>query len=322
MFEKLKVAVIGVGHLGKWHAQKLCELPLSDLEFIVDIDENRLKETARLLREKYGKKVKISKDFKEVLPYVSAVIIAVPTYNHYSIAKEVLLHKKALFLEKPMASTLEQAEELVEIAQKYNLPFQVGYIERYQSAVKFLLERVKKPLFIESHRLNAFAERNLDIDVILDLMIHDLDLVLLLKRDSKIDFIHAVGAPVFTDKIDIVNARIVFQDQTTCNLTASRISLNRQRKFRVFEKGIYYSVDTLNKTFVEIKPNPETKDFIIEKKSFSEDDPLKAELTTFVEGILKGSKVFPSGEEALLSLKIAFKIKNKVEEKLKEAYRI
>ncbi|MFN4131592.1 MAG: Gfo/Idh/MocA family protein [Caldimicrobium sp.] len=314
---KIEIALIGVGHLGRFHAEKLCELPQADLKVMVDIEEEKLKEIQKYLRNKYGKEVKIATTFKKILSEVSAVVVATPTATHYKIAKEVLLAGKALFLEKPIAKDLSQAEELVKIAQEKELPFQVGHIERFQRAVQMLLKKVKKPLFIEAHRLNSFAERNLDIDVILDLMIHDLDLVLLLKKKIEIDFIHAVGAPLFTDKPDIVSARLVFKDGTTCNLTASRVSLSRQRKFRVFEKGRYYSVDTLERTYLEIKPKKKEKDFLVKQEKFTDNDPLKEELKAFLNSLLKGKKVSPSGDEALAALRVAFEIKREVEKNLK-----
>ncbi|MFN3505052.1 MAG: Gfo/Idh/MocA family protein [Caldimicrobium sp.] len=313
MPKKIEVALVGVGHLGRFHAEKLCELPQADLKVIVDIDIEKLKEIQKYLWTKYEKRIAITENLKEALSKVSAVIVATPTSTHYPIAKEILLAGKALFLEKPITNDPHQAEELMKIAERKNIPFQVGYIERYQRVVHKLLKKVKKPLFIEAHRLNSFVERNLDIDVILDLMIHDLDLMLLLKRSAEISFLHAVGAPLFTDKPDIVNVRIVFKDGTTCNLTSSRVSLSRQRKFRVFEKGIYYSVDTLERSFLEIKPNKKTKDFMVKEEKFTEDDPLKEELKAFLRALIEKKEVYPSVKEALPALKLAFEIKKEVE---------
>jgi predicted dehydrogenase len=313
---KLKIAVIGVGHLGGFHAQKLCEIESADLKFLVDLSPERLQKVSQGLKERYQREPALYTDFQRVLPEVDAVVLSTPTSTHYEIAKEVLLQGKALFLEKPIADTLPKARELVEMAEQKGIPLQIGYIERFQKAVRLLCERVKNPLFIEAHRLSSFAERNLDIDVVLDLMIHDLDLVFLLKKGVEVDFIHAVGAPLFTNKADIVNARIVFKDQSTCNLTASRISLSKQRKFRVFEKGIYHSVDTLEKSYLEIRPSLETRNFSLDKKNFPEDDPLKEELISFVRGVLEGRELIPSGREALLPLEVAFKIKEEVEKRL------
>ena len=312
---KVKVAVIGVGHLGKFHAKKLAEISEVELLAIVDINPKRIKEALNLLQDRENT-LKIFTDYKEVIPLVDAVSIATPTITHYEIAKDFLKAGKAVFLEKPLAHELKLAEELVEISLKKNLPFQIGYIERFHEPVKKLLQNVKDPLFIEAHRLSSFTERNLDIDVILDLMIHDLDLALLLKNYKKIEIIHAVGAPFFTQLPDIVNARVVFEDGTTCNFTASRISLNKQRKFRVFSKGAYYVVDTIEKSFLEVKVDLQSKEYKLEKKYFPESDPLKEELEFFIKSILNGNKVKMPGEEAIKSLELAFKIKKHVEENL------
>lgn len=310
--KRLRVAVIGVGHLGSIQAEKLYSFAEVEALYLIDISEERLKQVSERLRGSVEKPVFVERDYRKVFSEVDAVVVATPTFTHYEIAKEVLIAGKPLFLEKPMTTTYEEAQELVELAEKKGIPFQVGYIERFHRAVRELLNRVRDPLFIEAHRLSSFVERNLDIDVILDLMIHDLDLLFLLKKGEEVEFIHAVGAPVFTDKFDIVNVRIVFKDGTTSNLTASRISQQRQRKFRVFEKGAYYSVDTLEKSFIEIKPNPETRDFTLVKKTFPDDDPMKEELRDFIEGVLEGKKVSPSGQEALVSLKYALRIREEV----------
>lgn len=314
---KIKVAVIGVGHLGRFHAKKFTEIPEVELLAIVDINPERIRETLKLLGEK-GSSIKTFTNYKEVISLVDVVSIATPTITHYEIAKDFLTSGKPVFLEKPIAHELKLAEELVEISIKKNLPFQIGYIERFQEAVKELLQNVKDPLFIEAHRLSSFAERNLDIDVILDLMIHDVDLALLLKTYKKVEFIHAVGAPLFTKLPDIVNARVVFEDGTTCNFTASRISLNKQRKFRVFSKGAYYVVDTLEKSYLEVRVDLKKREYKLNKKSFPESDPLKEELESFIKSVINGNKVKVSGEETLKSLELAFQIKKQVEDNLKK----
>jgi len=313
----MKFAVIGVGDLGKFHAQKLVDFPEIEIWAIVDINPQRIKETLELLKEK-PKKIYTFTDYKEVISLVDAVSIVTPTVTHYQIAKDFLEAEKAVFLEKPLSHDFKLAEELVEISIKKNLPFQIGYIERFQPPVKELLKKLKEPLFIESHRLSSFAERNLDIDVILDLMIHDLDLALVLKNFKKVEFIHAVGAPLFTSFPDIVNARIIFEDGTTCNFTSSRVSLNKQRKFRVFSKGAYYVVDTLEKSFLEIKVDVYTKKYQLKKKTFPDSDPLREELKSFVKNVIDGRNVEVPAEEALKSLELAFKIKNQVKENLKK----
>ncbi|WP_038057807.1 Gfo/Idh/MocA family protein [Thermodesulfobacterium hydrogeniphilum] len=315
---KLKIAVIGLGHLGKFHAEKLADIQEVDLVALVDINLKQAEKVCKKLKEQFGISPQVFTDYKKILNKIDAVSIVTPTVTHYEICKYFLESGKAVFLEKPLTHDLKQAEELVEISLKKKLPFQIGYIERFQPAVKELLKKVKNPLFIEAHRLSSFVERNLDIDVVLDLMIHDLDLVRLLKPDQEIELIHAVGAPLFTSLPDIVNARIIFKDGTTCNLTASRISLNRQRRFRVFEKGAYYVVDTLERSYLEVKVDMSKKGYQSNKQTFFKSDPLKEELSSFVKSILTGEKVEVTGEEALKSLELAFKIKRQVDENLRK----
>ncbi len=314
---KLKIAVIGLGYLGKFHAEKLANIPEVELVALVDINLKRVEKVYKKLKEQFGISPQVLTDYKKILDKVDAVSIVTSTITHYEIAKFFLEAGKAVFLEKPLTHDLKQAEELVEISLKKNLPFQIGYIERFQPAVKELLKRVKNPLFIEAHRLSSFVERNLDIDVILDLMIHDLDLICLLKPNQEIELIHAVGAPLFTSLPDIVNARIVFGDGTTCNLTASRVSLNKQRRFRVFEKGACYVVDTLERSYLEVRADVLKREYQSNKQIFPKSDPLKEELVSFVKNVLTGKKVVVPGEEALKSLKLAFEIKKQVDENLK-----
>ncbi|MCS7278922.1 MAG: Gfo/Idh/MocA family oxidoreductase [Thermodesulfobacteriaceae bacterium] len=316
--KKINLAVIGTGHLGKFHAEKLANLSEVNLKALVDINLDKAQEVAKNLKKRYQIEPEVYSDFRKVIEKVEAVVIATPTITHYEIAKEFLLRKKAVFLEKPIASSWEHSLELVEISEKEGVPFQIGYVERFQEPVKLLMEKVLNPLFIEAHRLSSFVERNLDIDVVLDLMIHDLDLALYLKGYPKIKMIHAVGAPLFSDHYDIVNARVVFEDETTANFTASRVSLKKERRFRVFEKGVYYVVDTLEKSFLEIKVNPQKREFIPFKRGFLNTDPLKEELKAFVRSVLYGERVQVSGREALEALRLAFLIKNSVESHLQK----
>ncbi len=318
---KIKVAVIGIGHLGKVHAEKLANFSEVELKALVDIDLNKAKEVANYLKIKYQIEPEVFSDFRSLLLLknnIDAVVIATPTVTHYEIAKEFLFQRKAIFLEKPIAHSWEHSVELVELSEKMKVPLQVGYIERFQEPVKLLIKKVQNPLFIEAHRLSSFVERNLDVDVVLDLMIHDLDLALYLKKYPRIKMVHAVGAPLFSDHPDIVNARIVFEDETTANFTASRVSLKKERRFRVFEKGIYYVVDTLEKSFLEIKVNFQKKEFISFKKEFPDSDPLKEELESFVKSLINKEKVKIPGREALEALRLAFLIKSSVEENLRK----
>ncbi|QER41548.1 Gfo/Idh/MocA family oxidoreductase [Thermodesulfobacterium sp. TA1] len=314
--EKLRVGVIGTGHLGRFHAEKLSQIEKADLVALVDINPKKAQEVVKRLRE-IGKSPNVFSNYQEIVQLVDAVAIVTPTFTHYEIAKFFIEKEKAVFLEKPITNDLKLAEDLVNLAEKKRVPLQIGYIERFQGAVKEAVSKVKNPVFIEAHRLSPFTERNLDIDVVLDLMIHDLDLVLMLKPGRKVEFIHAVGAPFFTNLPDIVNVRLVFDDGATCNLTASRLSLTRQRKLRIFEKGTYSVIDTLEKSFLYVKVNPITREYIQEKKSFPEDDPLREELVSFVEGVLAGRPLSPNGKDGLKSLELAFKIRDQVDQNLR-----
>ncbi|WP_022856062.1 Gfo/Idh/MocA family protein [Thermodesulfobacterium thermophilum] len=315
--EKLRVGIIGIGHLGRFHAEKLAQIEKADLVVLVDINAEKIQEAVKKLK-KFGKSPQVFSNYRDIAELVDAVVIVTPTFTHYEIAKFFIEKEKAVFLEKPITNELSLAEELVNLAEKKNVPLQIGYIERFQGAVKEAVSKIKNPVFIEAHRLSCFTERNLDIDVILDLMIHDLDLVLMLKPGKKVEFIHAVGAPFFTNLPDIVNARLVLDDGTTCNLTASRLSLSRQRRLRIFEKGTYSVVDTLEKSFLYVRVDPNTKEYFQEKKLFPQDDPLKSELIYFVEGVLAGRPLSPDGREGLQSLKLAFQIRKQVEQNLRK----
>lgn len=312
---RLRVGVIGLGHLGKFHVEKLAKISEAEVVALVDIVPERIKEALEKIGEPF-KKPYITTEYQEIADMVDAVVIATPTVTHYEIAKFFLEREKAVFVEKPLAHEFSLAEELVEMSLKRNLPLQIGYIERFQGPVKEGLKRISNPLFIEAHRLSPFNERNLDIDVILDLMIHDLDLIFLFKSERKVDFIHAVGAPFFTNVPDIVSVRLVLDDGTTCNLTASRLSLTKQRRIRFFEKGNYFVIDTLERSFLHVKVDPVTREYKQEKKLFEENDPLKEEIKAFVVNVLRNQPVYPDGKEALKSLEIAFIIRKQVEENL------
>ncbi|OAQ20241.1 Gfo/Idh/MocA family protein [Thermosulfurimonas dismutans] len=309
--KKIKVGVIGVGHLGRFHAEKFARMEEAELCGVVDIREERAKEIA----EKYG--TAWFTDFRKLLPEVEALSIVTPTVTHFEIAKECLLAGKHLFIEKPITDRLETAEELVSLAERQGLILQVGHIERFQPSMKRLLSEVKRPLFIEAHRLSGFTERALDVDVILDLMIHDLDLVLALNPKVKLKALLSAGAPVLSDKIDIASVRIVFENGCSANLTASRISLTPQRRFRVFEKGAYFSADTLNRKYFEVRLG-EDKRLIPEEESFPSADPLLEELQAFVRAVAEGASPPVSGKEALSALELAFRIKRDIEENLQK----
>ncbi len=316
--KKLKMAVIGVGYLGRLHALKLASHPEVELAYLVDVNREQAEKVAFEIKKEFSVFPEVKEHFKEVIKGVDAVSIATTTVSHYEVAKCFLEEGIPIFLEKPIAHRLEFVERLIELSEKKGVPFQVGFIERFQDPVKLLFEKVKEPVFIEAHRLSSFVERNLDIDVVLDLMIHDLDLTLLLKKRQKVNFIHAIGAPVFSAHPDIVNARVVFEDGTTCNFTASRVSLEKQRRFRVFQRGAYFAVDTVELSFLEVKVDVENRKHLLEKKCFEAGDPLKKELFSFVESVTEAKPVKVPASECLEVHRLAFQIKKLVEETLRK----
>jgi predicted dehydrogenase len=232
----LKAAVIGAGHMGRYHAEKLAALRGVKLVAIVDADGAR----AATLAEKLG--AKPLGDYRDVFGKVDAAIIAVPTDRHHAVARDCLKHGLHLLIEKPIATTLAEADELIALAEKKGVVLHVGHVERYNKAFRALVARMERPLFIEAERLAAFKQRGAEVDVILDLMIHDLDLACALARAEPSD-VSATGFRVLTNDIDIANARIEFQNGCVANLAASRVSQTAVRKLRVFQPGLYASAD-------------------------------------------------------------------------------
>lgn len=311
MSQKLvKIAVIGVGHLGRYHALKLASLPEAELVGVVDIDAERAQKVAQECQ------TKAFTDFREILPRVEAVSVVVPTIHHYEVAREALRAGCHVFVEKPLAASPKEAKALVKMAKDLGLILQVGHIERFNPAIKRLLAEVEKPLLVEAQRFSQFSPRCLDVDVILDLMIHDIDLLLLLIKSSVVE-LQAAGAPVITNKTDIASVRLTFKNGVVANLTASRIAMKPIRRFRVFQKGSYLAADTLEGTFLKVDfkgeehlPPEEFEPYV---ERFQKADPLLEELATFVQVIKNGGQPPVSGQEGFSALELAFKIKREIE---------
>ncbi|MBN2232134.1 MAG: Gfo/Idh/MocA family oxidoreductase [Deltaproteobacteria bacterium] len=310
MTAKLKVGVVGVGHLGQYHAQKYAGLPDTDLVGVVDADPGRAAEIAG----RYG--TRVFTDLPSLLAAVDAVSVAVPTSDHFRVGSLALEAGVHVLLEKPIAATPDEAERLVALAAARALVLQIGHLERFNPAFTAAVEEIREPRFIEVHRLSPFTFRSVDIDVVLDLMIHDLDLVLSLVR-SPIREVFAVGVPVLSERVDIANVRLHFVDGTVCNLTASRVSLNRERKLRVFQLDSYFSVDFANFTLVQCRrkeidyydPIPRI-DF--HKKEFPAADSLKLEIADFVASVCTGRPPVVSGSDGLAALQAAWRIKETI----------
>ena len=309
----LRCAVVGVGHLGRFHAQKYKATPKARLVAICDANAERGAEVAKELD------VELFADAKELIGKVDAVTIAASTPAHYELAKLFLTEGVHVNVEKPMTSTSEQGEELCRIAKEKNLKLQVGHVERFNPALQAAQEKLGKPLFIECHRLAPFKPRSVDVDVVLDLMIHDLDVILTLVN-SPVERISAVGTPVLTKKSDIANVRIEFESGATANVTASRVSQNTQRKFRVFQNDQYLSIDFGTGEVNLLTKTGEWKDdeIPLEADAWSLDkgDALLTETEAFIDAIVNDTECVVSGEQGLTALRLAERIMDDIQERL------
>lgn len=298
----IKVGVIGVGYLGQYHAEKYMALSGAELVGVMDINPKRAETIAKRCKCEAVPKL------ESLLDKVEAVSIVVPTHAHFTVAKTCLETGKHVLLEKPMTTSLEEADTLIDLAHKNNLIFQIGHLERFNPAVIALFPYLDNPLFIESHRLGLSLERGTDVDVILDLMIHDLDIVLAAVPAELVE-IRAVGVPVVSKNIDIANVRLEFSNGCVANLTASRISTKKMRKIRFFQKDAYFSLDYAQRELVIVKK--ESKDllpFSHEVLRFEKNDPLKEEIANFIQCIKEKKSPVISGEHGRYVLAIALKI--------------
>ena len=307
---QIRVGVIGVGHLGQFHVQKYVELCQVDLVGVADLDFARAQEIAA----RNGTKAYAS--VTELLLRVDAVSIAVPTVDHFAVASQALNAGLHVLLEKPISATIEEGRKLVALAAKQHLVFQVGHLERFNPVFVAASKKITQPRFIEVHRLSPFTFRSIDVDVVLDLMIHDLDLVLSLVK-SPIREIFAVGVPVLSQQVDIANVRVHFVNGAVCNLTASRVSLQKERKIRLFQPDAYFSLDLANfslvrcerKEFDYSSPIPQLD---YQKKEFPRADSLKSEIESFVNAVRDGTPPVISGVDALVAMEAACQIKEKI----------
>ncbi len=303
--QKLKCAVIGAGYLGKFHAEKYANLP--DCELVAVVDTNA--DIAQTVADKHG--AQALTDYAPLLGNVDAVSIVVPTTLHYQVAKDFLNAGSHVLIEKPITTTVEQADELIAIAKAKNLILQVGHLERFNPAI-LALDKDEKPLFIESHRLSPFNPRANDVSVVLDLMIHDIDIILALV-DSEIERIDASGTAVLTKGTDIANARLTFKNGCVANVTASRISMKLERKMRLFRPSSYASVDFQNRILQKYRTGekemfPGVPEIISEEATFETSDALLAEIQQFVNCIQTGEQPLVTGEAARLALATAIQI--------------
>jgi len=303
---EFRAAVIGVGYLGRFHAQKYAQAADCKLVAVVD---TRAEARAQAAREFA---VEILADYRELLGRVDLVSIVTPTPTHFAIARDFLAAGTHVLLEKPVTETLAEARELIELAARQGRILQVGHLERFNAAILAAEPYLKAPRFIECHRLAPYRERGTDVNVVLDLMIHDIDIVQTMVA-SPIASIDSIGAAVFSDGIDIANARIRFENGCVANATASRVSVKTERKLRVFEDETYLSIDLQQKILTVIKKRsaavaPGELPVTIEEHSLEQGDALKAEIESFVACVRTGAAPVVSGEAGLRALETALRV--------------
>lgn len=307
---KLRVGVVGAGYLGTYHCEKYKHLDDTELVAIADTDEEKRTKAA----ERF--KVDVVPDYRSLAGRVDAVSIVVPTVSHYEVAGFFLKRGIPVLLEKPITDTVLHAQKLVAIAEKNNTAFQIGHLERFNSAIRTVKGMIRKPVFIEVHRLSPFTVRGTDVDVVRDLMIHDLDIILSLIP-SDIVSIDAVGVPVLTGKIDIANARLKFRNGCVANVTASRVSTERMRKIRLFQSDAYFSIDygasKVNIVRIHAGPSPELD---AQQLEISKEDSLLEEIKSFVHAVKTGEAPIVKGRDGLSALEVAFKILARIQRNL------
>ena len=307
---KLRVAVIGVGYLGRFHAQKYAALAECELVAVVDTSAEA---SAALARELGTAAVS---DYRELIGKVDAVSIATPTASHFEIAHSFLDAGVHVLVEKPITESVEQAQQLIATARRAGRVLQVGHLERFNPAILAAEPQLRTPRFIECHRLAPFRERGTDVNVVLDLMIHDLDLVQSIVGGG-IASIEAVGTPVFSSEIDIANARIRFTNGCVVNATASRVSLKTERKLRIFQDDAYLSLDLQQKILTVIRKQQVPADdarlpVSIDEQSFEPGDALRAEIEAFLASCRGERSVVVSGEDGMYALQTAIAIASAV----------
>lgn len=306
--KKIRIGVIGIGHLGNYHLQKYAKLESCEIAAVSDPLTERAEKAGGLYS------CAAFPDHRDLLGKVDAVSIAVPTGEHHLVARDFLAAGVDVLIEKPICATLAEADELIRLAAQKNLILQVGFVERFNPAIMALGKVIGKPMFIESHRLHPFFERGTDVDVILDLMIHDLDIILKFV-DSPLTSVDAVGIPVLSNKIDISNVRLSFDSGCVANITASRISAKNMQKIRFFGAEGYHSVDCQKREILSLgkRKNSSGQIEIYQNNvEVGSHDPLEEEIRSFLDAVIHRGKPVVSGEDARKSLDLAIDIIRKM----------
>ncbi len=306
---RIPVGVIGVGYAGRFHAEKYAASPKATLVAVADVVPERAAEVGRKLGTTYVT------DYRELFGRVRCVSVAVPTRLHYEVSRDFLAGGIDLLVEKPMAASLDEGRELVALAKEKGLVLQVGHLERFNPAIRRLEGVIRDPKFVECHRLAPFVERGTDVNVVFDLMIHDIDVIASLVR-SPVERVEAVGVAVLTDKPDIANARITFANGCIANVTSSRVSLKRERKIRFFQPDAYISIDYDQKR-AQIYQRPgkgaRWHDIRAETIEIKDGDAMADEIDSFLDTVRSRGLPLVSGEEGLRALEIATMISEQMD---------
>ena len=303
--QKIRIGVIGIGYLGKFHLEKFQKNKDCQLVWLIDKNIKNIKN--------YKDKYNISTNYKEIVDDVDAVSIVTPTVNHYEIARYFIERNKHVLIEKPMTQTVSEAKKLINLAKKHKKTIQIGHLDRFNPVIRKVSSLIKNPLFIEVHRLAQFNPRSTDVNVVYDLMIHDIDITTSLVP-SKIKKISSFGKSIITNKIDIANARLEFFNGTIANLTASRISQKSERKIRIFEKDKYLSLDYLQSKLkiVEKVKKKSNKLFKTLEYNYKKTDALNDEIIDFINSIRMNKKPLVDGIQGMEALKLAAAISKKL----------
>lgn len=303
---RLRAAVVGAGYLGRFHAMKYKDLPGVDLVGVADINAQRADEVAQELG------VRAYAGHGDLIGLVDMATVAVPTTEHFAVASQLMAAGIHVLVEKPIAATLSEAKSLVETAERQGLVLQVGHLERFNPTVQALRRRLREPLFWECHRISPFPGRGGDVDVVLDLMIHDIDLILDIL-DAPVTQVDAVGVPVLTSRYDIVNARIRFATGCVANLTASRVSAKSLRKIRVFQPDAYLSADSAKGELIEYRRLPPEgpgapPKITAQRIDLEERDSLMEEVRSFVEAVSSRTVPIVDGKAGVRALEVALQV--------------
>jgi predicted dehydrogenase len=310
MAERLKVGVIGTGHLGQAHARIYATLDTVELVAVCDTNDT----TGQAIAEKY--QTRFVRDYRDLLDAVEAVSIATPTVSHHAITCACLQAGIHVLVEKPIARTLAEADEMMALAADKNLVLQVGHIERFNPAFTLLQQQIRQPYFFEAHRLGIFTPRSLDIDVVMDLMVHELDIIASLVP-SEVVKLDAVGIPILTPQIDLANARVEFANGAVANITASRVSGERMRKLRVFQPNEYYSLDYAEQQVLMCKllppaPGMSRPEIVAQPLAVTNREPLLAEIEAFVMAVQDNASPLVTGADGRRALALAIDVLDKI----------